>query len=382
MELIQLVPILPPALSGVGDYALLLARELQDAQGVRTRFLVGDPAWSGNEAAVAPFPARGVHTHFGAVRTDGPGAGQHALADEEAGALLLHYVGYGYAHRGCPFWLVNAIERWKRARAGRRLIVLFHELYATGPVWSSVFWTSPVQKYLAARLGRVADARRMTTRLAAGQLRALLGGRGRDAAIEATPVFSTLGEPASPPPLAARRRQIVVFGSRSWRADVYRRCQADLTDTCRRLEIERVVDVGTPLDYAPGGGLPVPLEVAGPLPAPEAGALFAGSLAGYFSYPVPSLAKSTIFAAYCAHGMVPLTAPGNDRPSPDGLAAGIHFLAGLPAKTPDLAALVRVADEAFDWYAGHGLAVHAAGVRRQMEMSLPGEARTAAGAGK
>ena len=363
MELIQIVPVLPPALSGVGDYALLLARELQDALGVRTRFLVGDPSWGGHEA-VAPFPAQTV-----SART-APALGR-ALDEAEADATLLHYVGFGYADRGCPFWLVDAVERWKLARAGRRLIVLFHELYATGPVWSSVFWTGPFQKRLAARLGRAADARRMTTRIAAGQLRALLGPPGRDAAIEAVPVFSTLGEPAAPPPLAARRRQMVVFGSRAWREDVYTRRMADLTDACRSLGIERVVDVGAPLAAVPGGGLPVPLEAAGPLSAAEAGELFAGSLAGYFSYPVPSLAKSTIFAAYCAHGMVPVTFPGNSRPNTDGLVAGTHFLAATSPQPTDAEALARVAAEARGWYAGHRLAVHAAGVRRQMSPVTP-----------
>ncbi len=364
MELIQLVPVLPPALSGVGDYAVLLARELRVAQGVRTRFLVGDPAWTGSEA-LAPFPARALpgRTSDSLLR---------ALEIEEAadgggpGAVLLHYVGYGYAHRGCPFWLVDAVERWKQARPERRLVVLFHELYATGPVWSSVFWTGPFQKGLAARLGRAADARRMTTRVAAEQLRALLGLRGAELATEATPVFSTLGEPAAPPPLAGRRRQMVVFGSRAWRADVYTQGLSDLTDACRRLEIERVIDVGAPLDAVPGGSLPVPLEAVGPLAATEAGALFSDSLVGYFTYPTPSLAKSTIFAAYCAHGLVPVTSHGNDRPNLDGLVAGTHFLADPSVRPSDLESLSRVAAAAREWYDAHRLAVHAAGVRRQL----------------
>ena len=371
MELIQLVPILPPALSGVGDYAWLLARELRDAQDVPTRFLVGDPQWNGNEAAVAPFPARAVP-----ART-APALGRALDAAEESGgglpgAVLLHYVGYGYAHRGCPFWLVDAVTRWRQARAGRRLIVLFHELYATGSPWSSVFWTSPFQKRLAARLGRAADGRRMTTRVAAGQLRTLLGGVDSGGAIETLPVFSTLGEPVAPTPLSARRRQLVVFGSRSWRADVYTRCLADLTDACRALEIDRVVDVGRPLDAVPGGGLPMPVEVAGPLPAAEASDLFAGSLAGYFSYPVLSMEKSTILAAYCAHGMVPVTFPDNVHPGSDGFTAGEHYLAGTPPHPPDEDTLERVAAAALAWYAGHRLAIHAAGVRRQMSGPLPG----------
>ena len=89
-------------------------------------------------------------------------------------------------------------------------------------------------------------------------------------------------------------------------------------------------------------------------------------MAGYFTYPVPSLAKSTIFAAYCAHGMVPVTSPGNDQPNLDGLAAGTHFLAEPPTRTPDMDTLSRVADAARDWYDEHQIAVHAADLRRQL----------------
>ena len=367
MELIQIVPVLPPALSGVGDYATLLAGELQAAGGVRTRFVVGDPGWTGPaSAADAPFPARAVTARTAAALL-------HALDEAEAaggaaGVALLHYVGYGYAHRGCPFWLVDAAERWRGARPGRRLIVLFHELYATGPVWSSVFWTSPFQRWLAARLGRAADFRRMTTGEAARQLRPMLR-RGHDA-LETIPVFSTLGEPAAPPPLSARRRRMVVFGSRSWRVDVYTRRAADFAAACHALGIEHVVDVGSPtgLALAGGGFAPVPVEEAGPLPSAEAGTLFADSLAGYFSYPVPYLGKSTIFAAYCAHGMVPVTHPANRAPSPDGLQPGEHYLAGTGDGAGTLAAeqLANVAQGAFAWYSAHRLAVHAAGVRTQM----------------
>ena len=86
----------------------------------------------------------------------------------------------------------------------------------------------------------------------------------------------------------------------------------------------------------------------------EASALFSRSLAGYFTYPAPHLAKSTIFAAYCAHRMVPVTFRGNDDPS-DGLRAGEHYLFGDDRD----AAFDDAAGAAHAWYHGHRLRVHA-----------------------
>ena len=79
-----------------------------------------------------------------------------------------------------------------------------------------------------------------------------------------------------------------------------------------------------------------------------------------------SIGKSTILAAYCAHGMVPVTFPGNVPPQPDGFTADQHYLAGTSFHPADAATLERVAAAALAWYAGHRLAMHAAGVRRQM----------------
>lgn len=352
MELVQLVPALPPSFSGVGDFAVLLARELLARHGTGTRFVVGDPAWD-SPAAVPPFPAAAIP-----ART--PDALRAAL-EETSGTVLLHYVSYGYAPRGCPFWLVDALERWKQQRATppRRLLVLFHEVYASGPPWSSAFFTSPFQQWLAARLARLADARRITTTISRRELSRILG-RGRDLPTTIAPVFSTLGEPADPPPLSAREPQVVVFGSRPVREAVYARAEA-LAAFCARHEIARVVDVGTPIS----GGVRlagIDVQEAGALPAPEASALLTRSLAGYFNYPSPHLGKSTIFAAYCAHRMVPVTFPGNHA-SEESLRAGEHYLEGVGER----ATFDAVADAGHAWYHAHRLHVHADDIQRQME---------------
>lgn len=232
--LLQIVPILPPAISGVGDYATLLADELRAAHGIESHFLVGDPLWDGSQE-------NGVDGDVKVIRERTADALQRELrADDGPATVLLHYVGYGYARRGCPFWLVEALERWKHASpTNRRLIVLFHETYASGPAWSSAFWTSPWQRSLAGRLGRLADARRITTSRAAEELRRVRGvPSGRS--VEVVPVFSNLGEPTLVLPLSERMRQLVVFGSSHWRQEAYLRHREDLAAVCRHLEIERV----------------------------------------------------------------------------------------------------------------------------------------------
>lgn len=349
MDLIQIVPTLPPAVSGVGDYATLLARELLARHGVGTRFIVGgDPGWD-SPSTVAPFPAV-------AVASRSAGALRRLL--DGSGVVLLHYVPYGYAHRGCPFWLVDAVERWKRAAGSSgRLLLCFHEVYAFGPPWGSAFWAHPFQRWLAARLARAADARRMTTSVASRELRSTLG-RQENLPTTIVPVFSTLGELADPPPSAARERQIVVFGSRPVREEVYTHAAA-LEAFCARHDIRRLVDVGAPISGGVRLGGGVEVHETGVLPAADALALFSRSLAGYFSYPAPYLGKSSTFAAYCAHRMVPVTFAGNVG-AEDGLRAGEHYLAG----TGNDASFDAIADAAYAWYRTHRLQAQAEDVFR------------------
>ena len=345
MSLVQLVPLLPPALSGIGDYATLLARELIAYHGVDTRFVVGDPGWQPDAATDAAFPTATVAAHSARALVAALGG---------PGTVLLHYVGYGYATRGCPFWLVDGLERWRRAGPGRRLIVIFHEVYASGPPWGSAFWTSPFQRRLAARLARLADARRITTTISLRELRGTLRRAEKNRyPTTVAPVFSNLGEPAHLSPPAAREHQVVVFGSRHWREAAYAH-PAALEAFCRAHGVAQVVDVGAGLGALPArlaGGVAV--HAAGVLAAAEASALFSRSLAGYFHYPTLHLGKSTIFAAYCAHGLVPVTYPAN-RASADGLRDGEHFIAAATDAPLDSAAAAAAA-----WYREHRLETHA-----------------------
>jgi hypothetical protein len=318
MRILQIVPHLPPPFEGVGAYAAALAGAL----GGESRFLVGDPAWAG-----ADDGARAVAARTAADLLAGIG---------DTGAVLLHYANYGYQARGCPAWLVEGLERW-----GGRLVTVFHEVCAAGPPWRSSFWLRPAQRRLAAALARRSEALATTLDVYAGLLRPWAGGRE----IAVLPVFSTVGEPAAVPPFGERARRIVVFGGAGVRGRAYGPFLPALARAARTLGAAEILDVGPPLPVPSRAG-EVPIRPLGVLAAAEVSALLLGSAAGFLAYPPGFLPKSTIFAAYCAHGALPVCAW---EPSLDGAPVPL-WREGDPA--PLAAAANR-------WYAGHSLRLQA-----------------------
>jgi hypothetical protein len=339
-RVVHIVPNLPPPHEGVGSFAMALAEALRAHHGIESRFLAAAELPRAEPAALADALA--------------------ALAAEDGGgetAVILHYANYGYQPRGCPAWLVDGLARW-RSRHRSRLVTVFHEIAATGPPWRSSFWLSPLQRRLAAALARLSEG--LTTSLEIHRRLLLRWVPDREVAV--LPVFSTVGEPSAPPPLSARARRLVVFGGPGTRARAYRELGPALALACRTLGIEEVCDIGP--DDGPGDGpgdgpaatdLPVPVRRLGALPGAQVSELLAGSLAGFVGYPAPFLPKSTIFAAYCAHRVLPVCAwPRRDaEPAPP-------FWTPRPDADVDRDNLQKLADRAHAWYGGHALSHHAA----------------------
>jgi hypothetical protein len=318
MRILQIVPHLPPPYEGVGTYAVALAGAL----GGEARFLVGDPAWTGERYGARAIPARTAADLLAALEETG-----------EEGTVLLHYANYGYQRRGDPAWLVEGLTRWHG-----RLVTLFHEVWASGPPWRSSFWLRPAQRRLAARLARRSEGLATTLEVYAGMLRPWSAGRE----IAVLPVFSTVGEPAAVPAFGDRARRIVVFGGAGVRGRAYGRFLPALARAAREIAAEEIWDVGPPLPLpAAAGGIPIrPLGV---LPAGEVSGILLGAAAGFLAYPPAFLPKSTIFAAYCAHGALPVWAW---KPPLDGAPVPSWTGAGDPA---------AVAAAARAWYLEHSL---------------------------
>jgi hypothetical protein len=301
--------------------------------------------------AAALSAGSGVESRF---LVPSSGALGDALADATEGGreipVLLHYANYGYEPRGCPSWLIGGLAKWK-VRSRGRLVTMFHEFHAMGPPWRSSFWLSPLQRRLATALMHLSDG--LVTSLPLHK-RILLGWvPGREMAV--LPVFSTVGEPAETTELAARARRLVVFGGPGTRARAYRELKPVIALACRALEIEEILDVGPQ-----AADIPANVRRLGPLPNAEVSELLAGSLAGFIGYPPAFLAKSTIFAAYCAHRVLPICAWPRPRRNGEEVP---------PFWTPETGDGMRpdhlqeLADGAHAWYGGHSLSRHAATYR-------------------
>jgi hypothetical protein len=332
----------------VGDYAYLLACKLRFAYDIHTRFLVGDPS----EERATQLNGFGVDCITVQQSTD---LDRQLGASRMPSIVLLHYVGYGYQQRGCPTWLVKGLESWKKRDGNRRLVVMFHELYALGPPWRSSFWTSWIQRRLVTSLARIGD-HCITNRNESMRELIRLAGCAKQK-LSVLPVFSNVGEPKFLPGLAARKPRMVVFGSAAWRRQAYYEHRRNLEAACQKLGIEEIVDIGVPVDHIPE--LTVPCVSKGILPAHALSYELLNASAGFFTYPAAYLGKSTIFAAYAAHGLAPVTYADNLSLNQDGLVPDEHFISVALSKGNESKNVERVARAANRWYAEHTVSEHA-----------------------
>ncbi|MCB9079353.1 MAG: glycosyltransferase family 1 protein [Anaerolineaceae bacterium] len=349
-SIITVVPRLPPAIDGVGDYALNLARQLRQDFNIHTQFVVGDPTWIG-AAQIEEFPVSRLSAQSELALLV-------ALSNSPSLPILLHYVGYGYAKRGCPTWLIKGLQQWITRKSKARLVTMFHELYASGRIWTSTFWLSNVQKNLIRMLVNLSTEVISSKQLFADILIQL--SQGKYTTVPTLPVFSNIGEPQLVPPLADRKRQMVVFGGSENRLRVYQQSLQELEYACELLEIKEILDIGPPTDLPQNLTNGLPIRHLGQQPAEKISSIMLNAYAGFFNYPTNLLAKSTIFAAYCAHAVLPINGHSMNK-SADGLSHGMHFwqIANQNKLVNGEGQAQLMADNAFRWYQAHNLPVQA-----------------------
>ena len=340
----SIVPRLPSAIDGVGDYALNLARQFRQDFNIQTHFIVGNPTWYG-ASEIEGFPVSQVSCSSANNLVK--------LLSDRTSPVLLHYVGYGYAKRGCPVWLVDGIQRWKNLYPQRSLVTMFHELYASSYLpWQSSFWLSPLQKKITTRLAKLSD-RIITSKQSYADILVKLS-NGKHTQIKSLPVFSTIGEPKQVLPLSKRQKRLVIFGGVSNRMRVYQESQADLDYVCQHLDIQEIIDLGTPTGNAPKSIGNVPVVELGQQSAEKISDIMSDAIAGFLNYNPDFLGKSTIFAAYCAHGLLPINVRGSDAPI-DKIKSGEHYWVASKAGLKDIERMQAIANNAHAWYFHHNL---------------------------
>lgn len=330
----MLAQICPPGSGGVRDYADCL-RQAWLARGIASELIegratiAGQPSLASRLCALVP-------------------AGGGKLA------VVVHFSGYGYAQRGLCQWLVDEL-RVMKARHGDavRLIVMFHELFATGMPWRSAFWLAPLQSSVARQLARLADALWTNTNHHADWLRGAADG-GQPVQVRA--VFSNVGEPVDLPSWNARRPHMIVFGSAVTRQRALSAIPGH-EPALIRLGITDLVEVGDGPSQSPGqDGLPI--RHLGRMSPQALGALLCTSRFGLLDYPARYLGKSGVFAAYAAHGCVAVNLSERHGDA-DGLRAGIDYIDLHGGHSNASEALTQMSRRLNRWYGGHSLALQA-----------------------
>jgi hypothetical protein len=356
--LIQLVPGRTAQPNGIADYALALAGALR-IRGIDSVFLSGTPADDAaaihDEWSTVSVPKRQAQSLAGTLES-------LAMATR-ASAVLLHFSGYGYQERGAPLWLFHGLRHWSR-RAGRvPLLTIFHELYATGWPWRSSFWLSPVQKLIARNILRLTSEGVTPTNVFRDRLLKWNG----DARIRCMPVFSNVGEPGCGLPPNARDPEAVIFGLAGVDDRIVGLYRPEIEHFIKTMGIGRILDIGprsSSMAHALGG---VALTRQGALPKEAVSELLHSARFGFIAYPFDVLGKSGVFAAYAAHGVIPVVF-ATRRLSCDGLEPGRHFLDGLqPETNADADHLAGIQGQLCNWYESHSLPVQAGVIAQTIE---------------
>lgn len=343
--LFQIVPSLPPSIDGIGDYSLNLARQIARDFAIQTHFIIGNPNWQG-KSTIEGFK-------ISQVSQRSPQSLLSILPRECS--IFLNYEGYGYAQRGYPLWLLQGLQQWRK-ESQQPLITMFHEIYPYhhGPPWTSSFWLSPLQKNLATKLLNISD-RAITSKQSYATLLQQLS-LEKNQEILVLPVFSNISEPQEILPLKQRRRRIIIFGHYNSRTLVYRDNLSSLERVCQALEIQEVYDIGVPTGLQLPRVNNITVTEMGVTSSDTIGQIMLDAIAGFLCFIPPEyLAKSGVFASYCAHGLIPIIT-GRSTRSTDGLKCDRHYyLAHSDRSTLNLKQGQIIANCAREWYSNHNL---------------------------
>jgi hypothetical protein len=351
--LIQVVARRTAEPDGVADFALALARALRASGGPNSVFLSGTPSVNAMPVAddwrTVCVPKRNAQILADTL--------QLLSAESNTCAVVLHLSGYGYQKRGVPVWLAQGLRIWSR-RAGRvPLLTIFHELYATGRPWQSAFWLSPLQKQIARSILNLSSAAITPTDLYSKRLSKWRDGSA--ARITAMPVFSNVGEPGCGLAPCTRTATAVVFGLAGVEDRLFSIYRRDMERIVAALGIEKIFDVGPRFSSVPRTLAGAPVISKGVLPQAAVSELLQRARFGFVAYPLDFIGKSGVFAAYAAHGVVPIVL-SQKQGAFDGLQPSQHLLDGLRLGTRvDAEHLASIQGKLFSWYTSHSLKVQA-----------------------
>ncbi len=307
--IVHIVPTTPPAINGLADYCYKLWQHWPSPR----------PEWKCVAAQVADDAvASWPEVEIVGFELSGPGL-LSALEKVGADEVVLHYVGYAYHLKGVPWWLPGALRAWKHRSQGR-LTVIFHELWSRGTPKQSAFWLSPVTRKITIDLANLSDHWVITSIEAQQQLLSTGVDANKSSLI---PVGASIepdkgvDENKPWPSGEAKQLKIVLFGLPATRLDALRKHRNLLSMLIQRGLVSSICLVGQK-------GNPeivqATQEVASRIGHPELWLTKYGLSSqdiseellqadvGLVSHRPGLLTKSSIYATFCCHGLVAVSA--------------------------------------------------------------------------
>jgi hypothetical protein len=342
--LLQIVPKVPGGIDGVGDYAFTIAKKLREKFECNTVFATFKTSSAEN---VGGFEVLSLDRLF-----DQP--------SRKYDQVLLHYVNYGFQRRGIPIRLLSILRALRKRHRGK-LVAIFHELYASGPPWTSAFWLRPVQMHLSKAVARLSDE----CIVSSGNFFSELGRMAPDAHVQVHPVPSGLEEPALSP------NQIVDRDPHHWAiVGGTALVERSLRSFCRLMR--RIPDSIAPRTLFVLGGnenpttrsllvdLAIESDYRPRIAAAHASEILKSCSFTWFDYFVhlgvetSVVLKSSAFAAACAHAAIPVFPHCGSEISVDGdKLPGPFFIEPDRSEIPDADARGKIASAIYNWYQRH-----------------------------
>lgn len=345
---LQIVPHPPGTFDGVGDYALNLADALSVDHGITTTFLVAGKTCVTSKDGYAVIS----------------GLGHNAAAElaQKCEHVILHYVNYGYQARGVPFSL-RAFVKQLRSQLRGRWVTMFHELYASGPPWKSAFWLRPLQVRIARDIIDASTACLVSNRPIQEAINAYDPGKK----IYLAPVISNFGEPELSALQASPKRWAICGGTALIARSLALFEQLDqlIPEPFAPENLDVVggheeISIRTTLDRLSRSRPGLLCRYHPEVSAERASEILRHSSFGWIDYFGAGtvwpgmLLKSTAFAAFCAHGIVPVLSHREEPITINGDALpGPYYITPGAINFP-LPELLRETQQRFyGWYHAH-----------------------------
>ena len=143
-RVVFILPQLPPAHCGLGDYSMILLEHMAMTPPPKILVMhgVAETHAAHPDFDVEPLPRSSASL-------------QQRLHELRAQKVFVQYVAQGFQPRGCPLWFLSALRKWRASTAGARLVIMFQELWFE-PKWWKPDWC--LQKLHRFALRRLADA--------------------------------------------------------------------------------------------------------------------------------------------------------------------------------------------------------------------------------